>query len=553
MNLPLKVKQVGILDVAALADLPAHYPDAAAFLRSVAAYLWDSSRYEHVPPPSALKQTGFTAAEEQLMLNSKFSTFNGRPTGSVFGFKTAQFSKGCSRPVWNCYINGSFKDSLPHYHLQPQSVISAKLHALNTKSSIFVQFDFASYYDQFELAPGVSPSFCFKGRNGETFALSRLPMGFNMACAIAQSATWQLLNFPSRSQVFTCIDNVAFCGEPETVAHDVKLFLQRCSAVSATLNEWSPTAIARLTALEGDALTVEVSKLHQPSFSFLGVQYNWPVGTKTLPDAARDKLRALRWCVENLNGTIRPRQIAAVLGFLRYAASIFNLRPLQFYTMLAWSRRVGAVLQADVALWDSVDIRFPIEHKQQILAWIAAIETAQPVPIARPRPLQQPLTIIFDASATGWGAVAVDADGVRSFSGRWPAPIHSSVEAEPRAAFEAAKAAIDPRNPPAEVFLMSDHEALVKAARSLAPRAFSYNLALSNLANWFPSTRFTFGYLKGTRNVADGLSRGCNSEMAIDPITASEIAGAGWLDALKSHNPQIVCPLCDASSLPWQC
>ena len=101
VNLPLKTKQVGIIDVAALTNLPAHYPDAAAFLQSVAAYLWDSSRYDHVPPPSALKHTGFTAAEEQLMLNSKFGTFNGRPRGSVFGFKTAQFSKGCSRPVWN--------------------------------------------------------------------------------------------------------------------------------------------------------------------------------------------------------------------------------------------------------------------------------------------------------------------------------------------------------------------------------------------------------------------------------------------------------------------
>ena len=42
--------------------------------------------------------------------------------------------------------------------------------------------------------------------------------------------------------------------------------------------------------------------------------------------------------INGLHDHILPRQLAAVLGFLRYAANIFAAKPLQFFDMLAWSR-----------------------------------------------------------------------------------------------------------------------------------------------------------------------------------------------------------------------
>ena len=533
--------------------MPATHPDATDLFTSMVAYLWGLSKYEHVPPPSAnLKHTGFTAAEEQLMLNSKFVTFTERPRGSVFGFKAAQFAKGCSRPVWNCYIKEHFEHLLPHYHMQPQSLISAKLAHLAGPTTIFVQFDFASYYDQFKLARAIIAFFCFLGRNGETFALNRLPMGFTLACAIAQATTWQLLNFECRSKVFTCIDNVAFAGTPEDVAHDVKLFLSRCLACNATLNDWTTNSLSSLCALSDEALVAAVTALHQPQFSFLNVAYNWPLAQKSLPESAMDKLVALRWCINGLHDHILPRQLAAVLGFLRYAANIFAAKPLQFFDMLAWSRRVGAVLQSDVALWDSVALVLPAAHKSALLAWIDLVAAAQPVPIFCPLPQQRPPTIIFDASAQGWGAVRIDENGMKPFAGRWPAPIHSSVQAEPLAALRACTSALDPRAPPPIVFLMTDHEPLVSSSYSSAPRAFTYNSLLLNLRTSFPSTRFVLGFLPGHLNLTDSLSRGGSLLDPIDPKIASDIAGTGWLDALNHHSPKISCLSCVASALPWQ-
>jgi len=516
-------------------------------------YLWDISLYAAVPPlATPLKHTGFTAAEEQLMLNSKFCTFSGTPRGAVFGFKTAQFAKGCSRPVWNCYIKGHFQHLLPHYHIQPQAVISDKLSQLVGPDTIFVQFDFKSYYDQFGLAAAVQAMFCFLGRNNEIFALNRLPMGFTLACAIAQATTWQLLNFECRSEVFTCIDNVAFCGTVADVAHDVKMFLERCLACHASLNDWEPTAISQLCNLDGSALEAAVSALHQPQFSFLGVAYDWPRARKSLPVAAVDKLSALRWCVNELGDRIRPRQLSAVIGFLRYACSVLSVKPLQFYDMLAWTRRVGAVLQGDASLWDSVDLTLSAAHKADMLAWIDVVACAPPVPFASPLPTERPPTIIFDASAAGWGAVLLDGPSPRPFAGQWPAPIHSSVHAEPLAAVRAVVAALDGRPPPPLVFVMSDHEPLVISSRSLAPRAFTYNLALSNLARLFPSTRFVFGFLPGHLNLTDSLSRGGSLQDPIDPILASEIAGTGWVAALNLHSAKIRCSTCEAPALPWQ-
>eukprot|EP00758_Cryptobia_borreli_P011674 Tbor_TRINITY_DN5681_c1_g1::TRINITY_DN5681_c1_g1_i2::g.8626::m.8626 len=109
--------------------------------------------------------------------------------------------------------------------------------ALKLKDPLFVQFDLRSMYDQLQLAAEVRPYFAFRGRNGETLALSRLPMGLSVACAVAQATTWQLLNFARKSAAIAYIDNIAFCGSKAEVIEDVKCFLLRCRKVNATLNE----------------------------------------------------------------------------------------------------------------------------------------------------------------------------------------------------------------------------------------------------------------------------------------------------------------------------
>ena len=488
------------------------------------------------------------------MLNYKFHLFTGTPRGAVYGFKVAQAFKRTNRPVWNCYIKEHFARQLPHYHLPTQSDIASKLYTIASSSgeTIFVQFDFMAYYDQFGLDALVSALFCFLGHDGLTYALSRLPMGFTLACAIAQATTWQLLNFERRSTVFTCIDNVAFAGTVDQVVHDVTMFLSRCQTVSATLNELSAESISSfLSATEATQRDL-VRSWHKNSFTFLGVAYDWKRKTRALSEKTIEKLSATRDCLTSMKDTIQPRQLAAVVGLLRYANHILRLDSYRYYYTLDWIRKVSSLLQSDLQLWDSADIRLPAPHRLALLSWFDSVLTPRSIPIDDPLPSTPPCTLIVDACASGWGAI-LHLQGETSFraiSGRWESEIASSVTSEPAAVAEGA-VHFFPHEAPPLVFIASDHSPLVFASYSSAPRAPPYNALLYYLSMRYPKTRFVLGHIPGHLNVTDSLSReGIADSVSLDQVR--DVTGMGWDFALSSLKPK-PCLSCSPSSLPWQC
>ena len=140
-NPPLIIKHVKPLNITAVLALPAHDPEALAFLNRLAPYLWDPALYTaSVPAEPKLLSTAFTSEEERLMFNHKFHLHNGPVRGCVYGFKAAQYFKGCTRPVWDCRIKEAFTDILPHYHLQTQTAISKQLHAIASSILLFGLF-----------------------------------------------------------------------------------------------------------------------------------------------------------------------------------------------------------------------------------------------------------------------------------------------------------------------------------------------------------------------------------------------------------------------------
>ena len=519
--MPLSIKNVKPLNITAVLALPAHDPEALAFLERLAPYLWDPALYTaSVPAEPKLLSTAFTSEEERLMFNHKFHLHNGPVRGCVYGFKAAQYFKGCTRPVWDCRIKEAFTDILPHYHLQTQTAISKQLHAIasSTFETIFVQFDFAAFYDQFALAPDVSASFCFKDRTDQTCSLTRLPMGFTLACAIAQATTWQLLNFDRRSSVFTCIDNVAFAGSVSCVTHDVLLFLERCLSVSATLNDHSADSLRAVIASPPPLQQQTICSWHSEVFCFLGVRYDWRTTSKSLAPKTLIKLAAARDCLNHINDTILPRQLAAVIGLLRHANSTLELPGYEHHTTLRWTASVASLLQRDLVLWDSVYIKLPIEHKVHLLNWFTTILTPRDVPIHRPLPVQQPTTIIVDASATGWGGILLENETLATAAGTWPAGIQSSVLAEPEGVWQAVSQLLP--HAPETVLVITDHLPLVFASMSLFPRAAPYNSLLLRLKQKYPSTRFIFSHVAGTLNLADSLSRGVSADITLEKVQA---------------------------------
>eukprot|EP00758_Cryptobia_borreli_P017430 Tbor_TRINITY_DN6190_c2_g3::TRINITY_DN6190_c2_g3_i5::g.22223::m.22223 len=100
---------------------------------------------------------------------------------------------------------------------------------------------------------------------------------------------------------------------------------------------------------------------------------------------------------------------------------------------------------------------------------------------------------------------------IKCSAGNFNREFPSSVQAEPDGILPEGmvKAALDllPREV-TDVLILLDHQPLVYAANSNAPKAFSYNWALGALAEARPTTRFYFAFVPGVRNVADDLSRG---------------------------------------------
>ena len=548
-NLPLHIKLVDFMDGEQLMRLAADDTNTYEFYKKMEAYLHDMQLYEHVQAPAGLKQTGFTAEEERLMVTHKFQRHRGPIKGSVYGFKISEWAKNRVRPVWNCYVKEFFKDRVPHYHMQSPRRIFQKLMAISGREdTVFVQFDFASYYDQFKLGEEVSSHFCFKGRDNEVYALSRLPMGFSLACAIAQSATWQILNFPKQSTPFTCIDNVAFAGTVEEVWHDVKHFLQRCCQVKATLNDLSTQVLHHFLNSSKEEQIQQIRNWHQNDFTFLGVRYDWSEQLRSISDKSIDKMQAARRCLQSITGSIAPRQLATLVGILRYASAVSEKTLFDKFELMAWTRRIGGYLQEDLKRWDSGPLVFPNEFKAQILAWFDELLLNEPVKIAYPLPRDVPTTIISDASGRGWGAVRLDFNASKTAQGRWKSEIRSSVEAEPKGILYAARELLSLND--GLVLILTDHKPLVYASQSIAPRSFFYNELLRKLKMEFPSTKFFFQFLPGTDNVADAMSR--DKEHNIDMALARRFAGMGWSTALTYIIDGPLCLRCLTPTLPWQ-
>ena len=536
-SFPLKVKQVPTINLGALSGLSTADAQCRTFNDNMLQWLTEPTRYHGLQGAGAAKQTGFSAEDERLMSGTKFSpTPRHLIKAWVYGFKVSEAAKERCRPVWNTYINQKLNRAcLPHYHLPSLNdvweTIGRTRHHPNT---IFVQFDVSSMYDHFPLAPEVQQYFGFVARDGSCQTLTVLPMGFTLACAIAQSTTWRLLDFERRSTAISYIDNVAFMGSPEQVHHDVTEFFLRCVTVGFVLNEVSPRDWLQLSRLQ--QLT-QINDWHHDNFEFLGTRFDWTHGLQMNTPKTIDKLQVLKSLVVS-SASLTLKQLAAVVGVARYANRISGTSLLEFYPLLETFR----VFAREVALSQDWDRPINLYFKQPLLQWLD--EEIRNIPrtiLLRLRPVGMPF-VFTDASTTGWGAVWLDRGTCRTVAGRWLYERPSSVDAEPAAVVEALQALkpfIDHRG----VILITDHLPLVLAAHSAAPRCKAYNDALLHIRGMAIDTRFAF--LSGVNNPADPLSRGIPT---INIPQVTQTYGTGWQPALLHENR--VCSMC-SGRLPW--
>jgi hypothetical protein len=125
----------------------------------------------------------------------------------------------------------------PSVRFTPVSELRSRVNQFNYAAT----FDFSSFYYQFGLGPKVRKYFSF--RVGKKFyCMNRLPMGFKMACAIAQKVSTFLSRSPFDVKVEVYIDNVMILGKCKEVVEQARLyFIERCAKYGVQLSENSGT------------------------------------------------------------------------------------------------------------------------------------------------------------------------------------------------------------------------------------------------------------------------------------------------------------------------
>jgi hypothetical protein len=361
-----------------------------------------------------------------------------------------------------------------------------------------IQFDAASFYDQFLFSKDVRRLFCVKTPRG-ILAYRTLPMGFRISCAIAQLTIEALLSFhmPSSVSSFGYIDNVLLTGDNlDELLRAASEFRARCQEVGVILNDPD----------------IPLMDLVSQEFDFLGEHYDcrswdkrcWTRSntSKTVEklEAAADVLRSDR--------RYTFRQLAAVYGILLYAHNVVDARPARFFNALRFYRTLEVHASGR---WNALAPPLPLVVKNELMQWLSEAAANRPQALRTEVPSAD-ATIFVDASEQGWGALVVTPDGSHTIGGPWSDAdwatwnLSSSVAAEPLALRRAVMSVATTTT--RHLLIYSDHQPLAWAFATGYAKAFSYNEAVRQLRDMFPQLRVTARYIPGDLNrTADAISR----------------------------------------------
>ncbi len=489
-DLPLHAKDVPPLDTAALLRLPCSPARSSALSRALR-WLTDEELYRALGKPARVaRPPSLSAADIEVM--EKLRRYAVIEDCEIFGlanlFSVCEISKGRRRHIVEPLINDLLVGAFDVFSLPGPDDVRAMMRRYG------IQFDASSFYDQFELAPGVSRYFAFRVSGGAR-CYSRLPMGFRPACSIAQ-ATMEVLADVGVEGVtaIVYIDNVLFTGDiKEDVARAGEIFKERCRTAQVTLNA------------EGDEIVDE--------FDFLGARYDLGARTARNTSKTQEKLAAALDVLAG-PGPLSLRQLAAVFGLLFWCQQVSPLRLAPYFAALAAFRHLPLESRGP-ARWNAPAPQLSPEALEQLRAWLLA---AHALPI---RPLVDPVVpgpefrVWVDASAYGWGALVerVSDGSVRRLGQQWSTTdvetynVSSSVVAEPLGMRRALLAVCSADTRAVEVH--TDHQPLMFAWRSGRGRVAAYNDCVVAVQSAFPQLHVDVQFVRGVDNIhADSLSRG---------------------------------------------
>jgi hypothetical protein len=373
---------------------------------------------------------------------------------------------------------------------------SNDVHEMFTRKFVIL-FDASAYYDQFRLSEDVRN---YNGiLSGNTLLRSTvLGTGFRKACDVAHTTSELLIDFPMNDvPTILYIDNFGFgCDDLDELQRVAKTFVERCATAGVILNDTNPPIIGR------DVMQTDCLGEHLDILSKTKCLTAQSVGKLVLAVDVINKQRT-----ENVG----RKQMAAVYGMLFYATRVLNMDVSMYYNALRYYRDLGAI--CSIEGWNGTAPRITGTALEELLMWCAVASRNTPVPFAKDDESID-ATIIVDASHWGYGAILSPNEGpIREISKQWNAEdraefdLRRSTVAEPLAVRRSICELLCPGKY-RSVRIMSDHSGLVYTGNRGYARSYYYNEMIRCIRDSFPGTKFTFGFIQGIHNYADGLSRG---------------------------------------------
>lgn len=441
------------------------------------------------------------------------------------GFPAAQPRKKTFRPVFETLYNkGIRKEELPS--LAYPSRLERRQQLFN--KTYFLEFDMKGYYDALTLAEVMhkyhvvrmsTPSALPDGRMTHLYALTREPMGSAHSAHVAQTCTWALaepiLSDP-KVAVATMIDNVGI-GSNDRFAflRAVRTFVARCAEANVLLNEH----MVQPHTSDADILAAARRAAAGPTV-FLGERFGQ--GMVSNSEANIDKLRRAyerMQAATDPSHTVTRRQVASVIGLTTWLAHTINVPLARHFKML----RLFAELEGQADRWD---------HQANVNPFMLNVIGEAIGPILRNIPVavdtlpppgrthgDYDITVILDASATGWAAIVCRGNDTTVVRSGWTRTMQHSAWAEPSAVVEALKwvraHCPAPSGRRRRIAIVTDHRAIVLGQRKHwsrhggASTAFYLNSAFEAAYDDAYDDVVDFFYVPGPRNIADRDSRSC--------------------------------------------
>ena len=532
-------------------------------------FLYDETVYPQITTPSTkINNTALTKDEERLMSGSWRQIAKEDIKATVYTFKVPEPHKKRCRVVHACKINDISDNKPPSYKLKAFDEVNLIL----SRAALVVQFDAVSMYNQFKLSTEVGKYFAFKTREGQFACLTEMPMGYTNACGVAQSLSLLITDANGNSTIWIRIDVIvhldnylyafSYTTSPPTqeaqqnlqavVVKTITEFFARTMEADLQLNEIDREGIAQFMKGDVHQKYSKILELAPPSFTFLGVQYDLVNNTRTVAPKTMQKLDAITKVVfpeGKLNPNTTPRHLAMLFGTINWIRRVCNIKNVEF-NMTRNTADLAYACWARPDLWDKP--LEPIAFLFQDAFKICMLLINKSTPIYTPMPsMRENLICITDASAYGWGAYVCSYSGHRwdfkIVQQQWPLLggmpnklYESSTVAEPKAVTELMTQIVVPSHI-RHITFVSDHAPLVQASMSTQARCHSYFTTLAKLEG--QSWTFSFLFIAGKHNIADGPSRGSTRGITDRNEITNIIAGAGMglAKALQSPSKALPC------------